>query len=177
MKSSPARGCLCGSRSLKLVVPTGEPGCVSTRMIRKVRSHAPHKKSRQHTVRTPKAVKTPVKKTAAGSARCSETLATGRFLRLLKQCRWEYAVRVNARGAVAIIAVTTDRRLVLAEQFRVPFGRSTRARLYPAASVNLVHRPNANKFPIRSSKPSLWTALGRWSAGWRFVTPPNTAVG
>ena len=28
MKSSPARGCLCGSRSLKLVVPTGEPGCV-----------------------------------------------------------------------------------------------------------------------------------------------------
>jgi ADP-ribose pyrophosphatase len=47
-----------------------------------------------------------------------ELLGEGRFLRLVRDGRWEIAERIGCHGAVAIIAVTTDQRLVLTEQFR-----------------------------------------------------------
>ncbi len=46
------------------------------------------------------------------------TLATGKFLRLIRDGRWEIAERTNCQGAVAITAITADRRLILTEQFR-----------------------------------------------------------
>jgi ADP-ribose pyrophosphatase len=49
-----------------------------------------------------------------------ETLAAGRFLRLLRRGHWEYADRVNTTGAVMVVAVTEDRRIILTEQYRVP---------------------------------------------------------
>lgn len=54
----------------------------------------------------------------------SRVLATGRFLRLVQSGHWEFAERVNSGGAVVIVAVTDDGRLVLTEQFRIPVGRS-----------------------------------------------------
>ena len=47
-------------------------------------------------------------------------LSEGKFLRLMARGHWEYAERTNATGAVAIVAVTDERRLVLVEQFRIP---------------------------------------------------------
>jgi ADP-ribose pyrophosphatase len=52
-----------------------------------------------------------------------ETLGEGKFLRLVREGRWEFAERTNALGAVAVIAVTNDRRLVLTEQYRPPVHR------------------------------------------------------
>jgi ADP-ribose pyrophosphatase len=52
-----------------------------------------------------------------------EILGTGKFLRLVKDGRWEFAERTNAIGAVAVIAVTKDDRLVLTEQFRPAVGK------------------------------------------------------
>lgn len=46
------------------------------------------------------------------------TLGTGKFLRLIRDGRWEIAERTNCQGAVAITAITADRRLILTEQFR-----------------------------------------------------------
>jgi ADP-ribose pyrophosphatase len=48
------------------------------------------------------------------------TLAEGRYLRLLRRGRWEYAERVNASCAVIIIALTPDDKLLFVEQYRVP---------------------------------------------------------
>ncbi len=49
----------------------------------------------------------------------------GRFLKTCKTQRgWEYVTRANAKGAVAILAITDDRRVVLTEQFRPPVGCS-----------------------------------------------------
>ncbi len=45
-------------------------------------------------------------------------LGTGKFLRLVRDGRWEIAERTNCQGAVAITAITDDRRLILTEQFR-----------------------------------------------------------
>jgi len=53
-----------------------------------------------------------------------EIMASGRYLRLVRQGRWEYAERPHTRGAVAVIAVTDDQELILVEQHRVPLGRA-----------------------------------------------------
>lgn len=47
-----------------------------------------------------------------------ETLYAGDYLRLCRTGTWEYVQRVNARGAVVIVAVTPDDRLLLVEQPR-----------------------------------------------------------
>jgi ADP-ribose pyrophosphatase len=48
----------------------------------------------------------------------AETLAQGRFLRLVHAGGWEYAERVNASGVVAVVAVTPEREIILTEQYR-----------------------------------------------------------
>jgi len=54
-----------------------------------------------------------------------EILAESHFLRLLKEGRWEYVRRVNARGAAFIVARTEADELVLVEQYRVPLHART----------------------------------------------------
>ena len=48
------------------------------------------------------------------------SLCRGKLLELLKEGRWEYVRRVNANGAVMIVAVTEDGELLLVEEYRVP---------------------------------------------------------
>jgi ADP-ribose pyrophosphatase len=52
----------------------------------------------------------------------SKIMAEGKYLRLVARGHWEYAERTTATGAVAIVAITDSRRLVLVEQFRIPVG-------------------------------------------------------
>jgi ADP-ribose pyrophosphatase len=49
-------------------------------------------------------------------------LASGKYLRLIGQGHWEFAERVNATGAVVVVAATDDGKLLLVEQFRIPVG-------------------------------------------------------
>jgi ADP-ribose pyrophosphatase len=49
-----------------------------------------------------------------------EVLYTGKFVQLVRDGRWEYVSRVNAKGAVFVLAITAARELILVEQFRVP---------------------------------------------------------
>lgn len=50
----------------------------------------------------------------------TQSLYQGSFLELVKEGRWEYVRRVNANGAVMIIAVTEQHELLLVEEYRVP---------------------------------------------------------
>jgi ADP-ribose pyrophosphatase len=50
------------------------------------------------------------------------TLGKGKFLRLVREGTWEFVERVNARGVVAIVAVTDERQILLTEQFRPAVG-------------------------------------------------------
>ena len=47
-------------------------------------------------------------------------LHTGKFLTLIKQGHWEYVDRVHGSGAVIIIGVTTEQKVLLVEQYRIP---------------------------------------------------------
>jgi ADP-ribose pyrophosphatase len=48
------------------------------------------------------------------------TLCAGKFLALVQEGHWEYAVRSNATGAAIIVAVTDREELILVEQYRIP---------------------------------------------------------
>lgn len=52
-------------------------------------------------------------------------LYEGKFLRLIKEGRWEYVDRVNASGAVMVVAVTEQRELILVEEYRYPLHAHT----------------------------------------------------
>jgi ADP-ribose pyrophosphatase len=47
-----------------------------------------------------------------------ETLGAGKFLRLVRDGRWEFVQRTNTTGVVAIVALTDDGAIVLTEQYR-----------------------------------------------------------
>lgn len=59
---------------------------------------------------------------AEATADALEVISAGRFLRLVRRGKWEFAERTNASGAAAIVAVTDDQRLVLIEQARPALG-------------------------------------------------------
>jgi ADP-ribose pyrophosphatase len=48
------------------------------------------------------------------------TVYSGKFLELVKEGRWEYVNRVGTTGAVIIVAVTVEQKLLLVEQYRIP---------------------------------------------------------
>ena len=50
-------------------------------------------------------------------------LASGQFMQMVRDGRWEYVRRHTAEGAVAVLATTDAGELVLVEQHRVPMGR------------------------------------------------------
>ncbi len=54
-----------------------------------------------------------------------ETLYAGKWLSLCRRGRWEYVQRVNAGGAVIILAVTPEDKIVFVEQYRVAIGQFT----------------------------------------------------
>ncbi len=54
-----------------------------------------------------------------------ETLCVGRWLSLRKRGRWEYAERNNPAGAVIILAVTPEDKVLFVEQYRVAILQKT----------------------------------------------------
>ena len=54
-----------------------------------------------------------------------QPLFRGKFLELVKEGRWEYVRRVNANGAVMVIAVTEEGELLLVEEYRFPLHART----------------------------------------------------
>lgn len=52
-----------------------------------------------------------------------KALFKGKFLVLLRDGRWEYVARINADGAVFVLALTPADEIVLVEQYRTPVRR------------------------------------------------------
>ncbi|WP_066775193.1 NUDIX hydrolase [Sphingomonas sp. CCH5-D11] len=53
----------------------------------------------------------------------AETMWEGRFIKMVKQGKWEYASRSRGIGAAVIVAITDADEVILVEQYRVPLGR------------------------------------------------------
>ena len=61
----------------------------------------------------------------ADAAAPAEDLHRGAWLTLRRRGRWEFVERNNAGGAVIIIAVTPQDRILFVEQYRVPIQKRT----------------------------------------------------
>jgi ADP-ribose pyrophosphatase len=55
----------------------------------------------------------------------TEVLHAGKWLTLKRRGHWEYVERNNPQGAVIIVAVTPDDRVLFVEQYRVPILKFT----------------------------------------------------
>lgn len=53
-----------------------------------------------------------------------KNIGKGKFLRLVRDGKWEFVERTNASGVVAVVAVTKDQRILLTDQFRPAVGRN-----------------------------------------------------
>jgi len=60
-----------------------------------------------------------------GAEAADETLYAGKWLTLKRRGRWEFVERNNPQGAVIIVAVTPDDRVLFVEQYRVPIRQFT----------------------------------------------------
>tara|TARA_R110002096_G_scaffold113697_6_gene246901 strand:- start:1497 stop:2057 length:561 start_codon:yes stop_codon:yes gene_type:complete len=99
----------------------------------------------------------------------------GRFLTYCQTANgWEYVTRSNARGAVAILAVTDDKRVVLVEQFRPPVGRSVIE--LPAGLAGDI--PLQEEEPLLSAaKRELKEETGYEAKNWRMLSEGTSSAG
>ena len=78
-------------------------------------------------------------------------LKEGKFIRFVIKDEWEYIERVNCKGAVVILALTQDKKVLFVEQFRPPVGK--RVIDFPAGLVD--------DCPKRKSRESIVSAAKR----------------
>ena len=60
-----------------------------------------------------------------GAEAAAETLHAGKWLTLKQRGHWEFVERNNPQGAVIIVAVTPEDRVLFVEQYRVPIQQFT----------------------------------------------------
>lgn len=98
-----------------------------------------------------------------------ETMSKGKFLELLKEGRWEYVQRVNANGAVMIIAVTPEDELLLVEEYRVPLHAYTIG--LPAG----ISGDKGEESALESAQRELLEEAGYSAAEWTYLlTGPSS---
>ena len=97
------------------------------------------------------------------------SLCRGKFLELLKEGRWEYVRRVNASGAVMIVAVTEEGELLLVEEYRVPLHARTVG--LPAG----ISGDEGEESSLQSARRELEAVLGDKKATFRPAKALNLA--
>lgn len=101
-------------------------------------------------------------------------LAEGKYVRLVARGRWEWAERTNTSGAVVIVAVTSDRQLVLIEEYRHPLGG--RVVEFPAGLVG--DGPEIGEEDlIEAAKRELLEEAGCVSQDWRHLIEGPSSPG
>lgn len=102
-------------------------------------------------------------------------LAEGKHLRLIQQGHWEYAERTKATSAVAIVAITDNRQIVLAEQYRIPVGK--RVIELPAGLVGDSDEQDGEDF-VAAAHRELLEETGYEAAEMKLMTvgPPTSGL-
>ncbi len=101
-------------------------------------------------------------------------LAEGKYVRLVARGRWEWAERTNTSGAVVIVAVTSDRQLVLIEEYRRPLDACVVE--LPAGLVG--DEPGTGKENlIEAAKRELLEETGCVSERWQYLIEGPSSPG
>ncbi len=105
-------------------------------------------------------------------AHSSQTLATGTWLELRREGRWEYAHRTGGHRAVMIVAVTDDDELVFVEQPRIPVHART-----VEIPAGLVGDTDADDTPLEAAKRELLEETGFEAARLEEITQGCASAG
>jgi len=105
----------------------------------------------------------------------AEDIYQGKFLTYRKtSANWEYVTRSNAKGAVAILAITDDKQVVLTEQYRPPVER------------NVIELPAglAGDIPLQKEEPLVTAAkrelkeeTGYEAKNWSMLSEGTSSAG
>lgn len=87
-----------------------------------------------------------------------ETIHEGKYLRLVKNGRWEYVQRVGIPGVVIIAALTPENSLLLVEQHRIPVDCKTIE--LPAGLAGDVPEDAGPDFLVKAAKRELLEETG-----------------
>ncbi|MCK9537730.1 NUDIX hydrolase [Dokdonella sp.] len=104
----------------------------------------------------------------------SETLCNGKWLRLKRSGRWEYAERTNPGGGVMVIALTPQDRLLFVEQYRPAIG--CKAIEMPAGLVGDL-AASAGESAITAAHRELIEETGYRAAHMQFLMEGPTSAG
>jgi len=104
-----------------------------------------------------------------------QVIASGRFIRLVKEAGWEYTERINITGIVVIVAITDDGRLVLTEQYRRPV--HSHVLELPAGLVG-DRREARNERMLDAARRELFEETGYRARRWRRLLdgPPTPGL-
>ncbi|MEM9018396.1 MAG: NUDIX hydrolase [Verrucomicrobiota bacterium] len=105
----------------------------------------------------------------------TKTIHEGRFLSYCETEKgWEYVTRSNAKGCVAVLALTDDRQVVLTEQFRPPVGKTVIE--LPAGLAGDI--PLQEDEPLLSAaKRELKEETGYEAKNWTLLTEGPSSAG
>lgn len=101
-------------------------------------------------------------------------LAESRYLRMKERDGWFFVERPNCNGAVSIVALTRDRKLIFVEQFRVPLGR--KAIEFPAGLVG-DEAGQAHEDPVLAARRELEEEAGFRANDLELVSTTATSPG
>jgi ADP-ribose pyrophosphatase len=101
-------------------------------------------------------------------------VAETRFLRLVDRDGWFFVERPNSRGVVTILPLTSERRLLLVEQFRPPLGR--RVIEFPAGLIG-DERDHLDEDPVASARRELIEETGYEAGNLELVSSSATSPG
>jgi ADP-ribose pyrophosphatase len=105
----------------------------------------------------------------------SQTIHEGRFLSYQRTGEgWEYVTRSNARGCVAVLALTDDKQVVLTEQYRPPVRRKVIE--LPAGLAGDI--PLQEEEPlVTAAKRELKEETGYEAKNWTALTEGTSSAG
>jgi ADP-ribose pyrophosphatase len=101
----------------------------------------------------------------------ARTVFTGKFFRVRRRGPWDYVERINLSGVVAILALTSDGKIILTEQFRVPFGKRVVA--LPAGLAG----DEGKERLIEAAKRELLEETGHVAKRWKLLTEGPSSSG
>jgi len=103
-----------------------------------------------------------------------DILSEGRFLRLVRRGKWEFAQRRNASAVVGIVATTADGNILLIEQPRIPLGSSILE--LPAGLVG-DDAGHEDEPIIAAAQRELEEETGYTASSWSVLTRGPTSAG